>query len=873
MSDSLSRLAGRTLGLLPVLQPRLLSMFAVEGSVEGGERVESPADSPLDSRPQTPNSGGAGTEARVESRLMPPLYPKRGIEGEGESGAMTDRSTLPITLLIIPPMTQLPRSIVRPAVETAKPIAETVSDLIVSDPVPKVLNQSASIDSTVQRSVQSRVEPSAPSALAHNSGRVEVLLDRPPISVQTVVHSLVPSDRPTLPLTRLPRSLMQSIVETRSERSVNPVVPLASPPGTGIPRSSHPLGSLEREDRREEDLVQDLELVTVQNSISLSSNPSESLMLRERDNRSLKALKLEVLTDSVSLALSPGTGIVLTPLETLKDTVGESIELVQPHPEMNSAGNDQRSQDLELVTLQNLISISPNPSESLIPREQDDRNQQPLALELLTASVPLVPLDTLRDAVGESIGPVQPNPEMNSATNHQNRSKQVENKIIHDPQSVATDLSYEPQNLFRDGLETKQNASPDPGKSPPQPWVNNTPLDQRSQDLALVTLQNAISISPNPSESLIPRKKENQNQPALKLEALTALVPLALPPGTGIAQPTLETLLRNAVGESIGPVQPNPEMNSATNHQNRSKQVENKIIHDPQSVATDLSYEPQNLFRDGLETKQNASPDPGKSPPQPWVNNTPLDQRSQDLALVTLQNAISISPNPSESLIPRKKENQNQPALKLEALTALVPLALPPGTGIAQPTLETLLRNAVGESIGPVQPNPRINDQVNRTNPLNPESQIEFAAEMLDQFKEEILQDLQSISTDLRYEPQNEFRGRSPTQQTAFLAANESPTLLKVPLTKEDLGGTSSPYTTNNLSNLESETLAIRSPTPNSGGAGIVTRNQTTIAITIGRISVRGVQPIASAPSRSTRSTRPQMPLNDYLKTRNGGNG
>ena len=725
MSDSLSRLAGRTLGLLPVLQPRLLSMFAVEGSVEGGERVESPADSPLDSRPQTPNSGGAGTEARVESRLMPPLYPKRGIEGEGESGAMTDRSTLPITLLIIPPMTQLPRSIVRPAVETAKPIAETVSDLIVSDPVPKVLNQSASIDSTVQRSVQSRVEPSAPSALAHNSGRVEVLLDRPPISVQTVVHSLVPSDRPTLPLTRLPRSLMQSIVETRSERSVNPVVPLASPPGAGIPRSSHPLGSLEREDRREEDLVQDLELVTVQNSISLSSNPSESLMLRERDNRSLKALKLEVLTDSVSLALSPGTGIVLTPLETLKDTVGESIELVQPHPEMNSAGNDQRSQDLELVTLQNLISISPNPSESLIPREQDDRNQQPLALELLTASVPLVPLDTLRDAVGESIGPVQPN----------------------------------------------------------------------------------------------------------------------------------------------------PEMNSATNHQNRSKQVENKIIHDPQSVATDLSYEPQNLFRDGLETKQNASPDPGKSPPQPWVNNTPLDQRSQDLALVTLQNAISISPNPSESLIPRKKENQNQPALKLEALTALVPLALPPGTGIAQPTLETLLRNAVGESIGPVQPNPRINDQVNRTNPLNPESQIEFAAEMLDQFKEEILQDLQSISTDLRYEPQNEFRGRSPTQQTAFLAANESPTLLKVPLTKEDLGGTSSPYTTNNLSNLESETLAIRSPTPNSGGAGIVTRNQTTIAITIGRISVRGVQPIASAPSRSTRSTRPQMPLNDYLKTRNGGNG
>ena len=725
MSDSLSRLAGRTLGLLPVLQPRLLSMFAVEGSVEGGERVESPADSPLDSRPQTPNSGGAGTEARVESRLMPPLYPKRGIEGEGESGAMTDRSTLPITLLIIPPMTQLPRSIVRPAVETAKPIAETVSDLIVSDPVPKVLNQSASIDSTVQRSVQSRVEPSAPSALAHNSGRVEVLLDRPPISVQTVVHSLVPSDRPTLPLTRLPRSLMQSIVETRSERSVNPVVPLASPPGTGIPRSSHPLGSLEREDRREGDLVQDLELVTVQNSISLSSNPSESLMLRERDDRSLKALKLEVLTDSVSLALSPGTGIVLTPLETLKDTVGESIELVQPHPEMNSAGNDQRSQDLELVTLQNLISISPNPSESLIPREQDDRNQQPLALELLTASVPLVPLDTLRDAVGESIGPVQP---------------------------------Y-------------------------------------------------------------------------------------------------------------------PEMNSATNHQNRSKQVENKIIHDPQSVATDLSYEPQNLFRDGLETKQNASPDPGKSPPQPWVNNTPLDQRSQDLALVTLQNAISISPNPSESLIPRKKENQNQPALKLEALTALVPLALPPGTGIAQPTLETLLRNAVGESIGPVQPNPRINDQVNRTNPLNPESQIEFAAEMLDQFKEEILQDLQSVSTDLRYEPQNEFRGRSPTQQTAFLAANESPTLLKVPLTKEDLGGTSSPYTTNNLSNLESETLAIRSPTPNSGGAGIVTRNQTTIAITIGRISVRGVQPIASAPSRSTRSTRPQMPLNDYLKTRNGGNG
>ena len=725
MSDSLSRLAGRTLGLLPVLQPRLLSMFAVEGSVEGGERVESPADSPLDSRPQTPNSGGAGTEARVESRLMPPLYPKRGIEGEGESGAMTDRSTLPITLLIIPPMTQLPRSIVRPAVETAKPIAETVSDLIVSDPVPKVLNQSASIDSTVQRSVQSRVEPSAPSALAHNSGRVEVLLDRPPISVQTVVHSLVPSDRPTLPLTRLPRSLMQSIVETRSERSVNPVVPLASPPGAGIPRSSHPLGSLEREDRREEDLVQDLELVTVQNSISLSSNPSESLMLRERDDRSLKALKLEVLTDSVSLALSPGTGIVLTPLETLKDTVGESIELVQPHPEMNSAGNDQRSQDLELVTLQNLISISPNPSESLIPREQDDRNQQPLALELLTASVPLVPLDTLRDAVGESIGPVQPN----------------------------------------------------------------------------------------------------------------------------------------------------PEMNSATNHQNRSKQVENKIIHDPQSVATDLSYEPQNLFRDGLETKQNASPDPGKSPPQPWVNNTPLDQRSQDLALVTLQNAISISPNPSESLIPRKKENQNQPALKLEALTALVPLALPPGTGIAQPTLETLLRNAVGESIGPVQPNPRINDQVNRTNPLNPESQIEFAAEMLDQFKEEILQDLQSVSTDLRYEPQNEFRGRSPTQQTAFLAANESPTLLKVPLTKEDLGGTSSPYTTNNLSNLESETLAIRPPTPNSGGAGIVTRNQTTIAITIGRISVRGVQPIASAPSRSTRSTRPQMPLNDYLKTRNGGNG
>ena len=725
MSDSLSRLAGRTLGLLPVLQPRLLSMFAVEGSVEGGERVESPADSPLDSRPPTPNSGGAGTEARVESRLMPPLYSRRGIEGEGESGAMTDRSTLPITLLIIPPMTQLPRSIVRPAVETAKPIAETVSDLIVSDPVPKVLNQSASIDSTVQRSVQSRVEPSAPSDLAPNSGRVEVLLDRPSISVQTVVHSLVPSDRPTLPLTRLPRSLMQSIVETRSERSVNPVVPLASPPETGIPRSSYPLGNLEREDRREEDLVQDLELVTVQNSISLSSNPSESLMLRERDDRSLKALKLEVLTDSVSLALSPGTGIVLTPLETLKDTVGESIELVQPHPEMNSAGNDQRSQDLELVTLQNLISISPNPSESLIPREQDDRNQQPLALELLTASVPLVPLDTLRDAVGESIGPVQP---------------------------------Y-------------------------------------------------------------------------------------------------------------------PEMNSATNHQNRSKQVENKIIHDPQSVAIDLSYEPQNLFRDGLETKQNASPDPGKSPPQPWVNNTPLDQRSQDLELVTLQNAISISPNPSESLIPRKKENQNQPALKLEALTALVPLALPPGTGIAQPTLETLLRNAVGESIGPVQPNPRINDQVNRTNPLNPESQIEFAAEMLDQFKEEILQDLQSVSTDLRYEPQNEFRGRSPTQQTAFLAANESPTLLKVPLTKEDLGGTSSPYTTNNLSNLESETLAIRPPTPNSGGAGIVTRNQTTIAITIGRISVRGVQPIAPAPSRSTRSTRPQMPLNDYLKTRNGGNG
>ena len=725
MSDSLSRLAGRTLGLLPVLQPRLLSMFAVEGSVEGGERVESPADSPLDSRPPTPNSGGAGTEARVESRLMPPLYSRRGIEGEGESGAMTDRSTLPITLLIIPPMTQLPRSIVRPAVEMAKPIAETVSDLIVSDPVPKVLNQSASIDSTVQRSVQSRVEPSAPSDLAPNSGRVEVLLDRPSISVQTVVHSLVPSDRPTLPLTRLPRSLMQSIVETRSERSVNPVVPLASPPGMGIPRTSYPLGSLEREDRREEDLVQDLELVTVQNSISLSSNPSESLMLRERDDRSLKALKLEVLTDSVSLALSPGTGIVLTPLETLKDTVGESIELVQPHPEMNSAGNDQRSQDLELVTLQNLISISPNPSESLIPREQDDRNQQPLALELLTASVPLVPLDTLRDAVGESIGPVQP---------------------------------Y-------------------------------------------------------------------------------------------------------------------PEMNSATNHQNRSKQVENKIIHDPQSVAIDLSYEPQNLFRDGLETKQNASPDPGKSPPQPWVNNTPLDQRSQDLELVTLQNAISISPNPSESLIPRKKENQNQPALKLEALTALVPLALPPGTGIAQPTLETLLRNAVGESIGPVQPNPRINDQVNRTNPLNPESQIEFAAEMLDQFKEEILQDLQSVSTDLRYEPQNEFRGRSPTQQTAFLAANESPTLLKVPLTKEDLGGTSSPYTTNNLSNLESETLAIRPPTPNSGGAGIVTRNQTTIAITIGRISVRGVQPIAPAPSRSTRSTRPQMPLNDYLKTRNGGNG
>ena len=222
--------------------------------------------------------------------------------------------------------------------------------------------------------------------------------------------------------------------------------------------------------------------------------------------------------------------------------------------------------------------------------------------------------------------------------------------------------------------------------------------------------------------------------------------------------------------------------------------------------------------------------------------------------------------NASESLMSRARDDRSGQVLesKLALLTTSNPIALTP--------LESL-RDAVVKSVGLVRPNPAAMN--NRANSQN----------LLKQAKKEFLQDnLQSISTDVDYEPRNEFQNK-PTANPSLEPASPTPLLsptsllsptarapLKVPLTKGDLGGSKLMPMTQSLSNLEPDILAVR-PAPNSAGV----RNQgpivPTIAITIGRISIRGVPPAAPPPSRSTRSNRPQVSLNDYLKSRNGGNG
>ncbi len=523
-------------------------------------------------------------------------------------------------------------------------------------------------------------------------------------------------DRSTLPLTRLPRSLMSAIVD--------PI----------------PLTPLVRGDRRDGDLP--------------GGCVSESLMSGEPDDRPHQELELRTNLVPITPALQfvetdlrdePRTSFRGGP-ETRQNTALDP-EKSTLQPLVNST-LDQRSQNLELVTAQNPISLSTNPAERLMPTERD---------------------------------------EINSTS----------------PQSSA-----------------------------------NNSLDERTQDLEFVTVQNSMSINANPSERLIQRERDDRPQQSLE-RALTTSTP--------IARPTSETLA-DALGEPIGIVQPNPTTNSGTNHQTPSKHIENKIIHDPQSVSTDLGYEPRNSFQGGPETQQDVSPTPfegsGRSvdslgllakPPGTGIPLAPLVRGKRrmegdlepNLELGSRQDSIAFNSNALERLgepigrvqpnptISSSTNHQNQ-SKQIE--TPIIPD--PQSVSIVQPALDTLIRDAVSAPIGQVQPNPNINHQINRTNPSKPEPPIESTAEMLDQFKNEILPDLQSIST-----------SRTP---------------LKVPLTKGDLGGSS-------FSN---------PPT-----------NQTTIAITIGRISVRGVPPAAPPPSRSTRSHRPQVSLNDYLKARNGGNG
>ena len=239
----------------------------------------------------------------------------------------------------------------------------------------------------------------------------------------------------------------------------------------------------------------------------------------------------------------------------------------------------------------------------------------------------------------------------------------------------------------------------------------------------------------------------------------------------------------------------------------------------------------------------------------------------RDLELVIPKNSMSLSPNASESLMPKEKDDHSPQSLESKWLTASNPIALTPLNA---------LKDAVVKSMSLVQPNPAaMNDRATSQN-------------LLKQAKEELLQNLQSVSIDLAYEPHHEFRSEQPASpyldpisvtsltspaSLTSLTSPTPPTPITIPLTKGDLGGSGSISMTHHLSHLEPDILAIRPPTSNPGEA----RNQSpiapTIAITIGRISIRGIPPAAPPPSRSTRSNRPQVSLNDYLKSRNGGNG
>jgi hypothetical protein len=635
MSDPLIRLAGRTLGLLPVLQPRLLSMFAAEGAVEGegqslhsashsaslpvhlGMNSEAHSESPLK---RTEEFGdGDSTQDTGDLRLMPPSSPGRGIEGEGESWAMTDRSTLPLT--------RWPRSVMT-LVDPIGPLASPPGTGIPLTPLGRGDRRGGDLEGDleprIESSVESRIEPRIESSveptrevIVQRSPALPASTDRPAPSVSTFVNPLVPPDRSILPLTRLPRSLMSAIVETRFAPITEPITEPIIEPFT--------------------------EQVAEQVAEPWRTAPQPPILGEPNPRNRLQS-----------------------PPE-LGDLGGENVGNEVNSPERSMSRDDRSPQSLEsqLELLTDSIPIAPTPSERLI-----------------------------RDIVGEAIGIVQPNPIINSNTNHQTLSKQFEREIINPPQSIS-----------------------------------------------------------------------------------------------------------------------------------------NEIINPLQSVSTDLRYEPRNSFRGGPETQQTTSLNSENFTPQPSANNT-LDDRSQDLEFVIAQNSSLFSSNPSESLIPKNPDNRPQQALEVELRITATP--------IAQPTLETLIRDTVGESIGIVQPNPTTQSQ----NPSpNPEQKIAPIAKILNEAQDQLLEAPQSVSTDLRYEPRNSFRGGPETQQTNSDVPLPSPpplNPLKVPLPKGDLGG-SSP--------------------------------QTTIAITIGRISIRGVPPAAPPPSRSTRSNRPQVSLNDYLKSRNGGNG
>jgi hypothetical protein len=514
MSDPLIRLAGRTLGLLPVLQPRLLSMFAVE---DGGE------ESPL-----APNSGGAGV--------------------------LCDRSTLPLT--------RLPRSVTT-SVDPVNPIPltplergdwrsegdlEPGSESRVEPRVePRVESRvefrvEPSIESKVKSQVESSIESSFKAGVEpgiefrdERMGEIlvqrlpdpsvsmdrPVLPDRPGLPVARLTSPLVPMDRPTLPLTRLPRSLMRAIVEMRFERRVEPEQSVDSideirlapdPSGSLTPKdaqNSSVLGS-----KSSESLIENSSVLSskssenlLANSSVLGSNPSGSLMPRERIDRSPQALdstlepKLELLTEPKSIVLIPNprktdtdqnilanrpqtpnsggydyfssspriedgrddspvnsvsisNGLGITPLTTLEYTVeytvGESIALVQPKPIINNPVNSQQNVLTNRENNRTTDQTIDGESDRVIDRIIDDT------------------IDLITDRANDFVTDRTNNRIINRTEPTAQILHQSQEKSLQSLQSLLTDLRDEPQNSFQGEAITPQTTTLN-GKTTPQP--------------------------------------------------------------------------------------------------------------------------------------------------------------------------------------------------------------------------------------------------------------------------------------------------------------------------------------------------------------------------------------------------------------------